>query len=567
MASATPYDPDGFSAETNPFAQDDNQPDSPIAAPHHSPQHDPEPSGFEEVVEEEREEGEGLSAPQTITDEPVDHTPASEDKQTQASEAASIEPILSSNASLITQVTDVRSNKPSSTKPVKKYKLILKVTGLERQGKKDPILKFDASTTLPRFRTTHFKDIRRTHHEFEKFGAQLNNANPECFVPPVPPAVSSAGFGTEEDEVKVKKRIQLWLDRVSSNPILARDEEFVNFIESDFGYSPINKRKPPASGMTRKALKQLQPPPDEVYELATFRPIVKQIYVTGQETITKLERVSKSRRSLGLSLNDFGSRILQYSTVDHSSGNMVNMWRRFAKVVTAVGDLESIKATTEAVTLGDGISWVSQDAYVAKEAMTNRHLLMRELAKAQANTKSKHQTAVKLKGSTNINPLKVDEAIAILEDATNAEEQLTNKVRRVTENMLIEKPILEDRMEGDIKASIAEYVVRIIESERRALSAWESVRIDVRSADSKGGLSRLGRENYPARRGVPLPQSQTSKGDSWSGDRKERAQDFLEPNFAEDFARPDDEDSIGAGDEDTLVDARNAANLLAGSTF
>lgn len=532
MASAVPYDPEGFGAETNPFAQDDNhvEPASTVA---------PAPEVKSTVIQEDETIVSNVSAPISSS---VSEAPATS------------QPALSS-------------------KPVKKYKLVLKVTGLERQGKKDPILRFDAYTTLPRFRTTTFKDIRRTHHELMKFGSHLNNANPECFVPPVPPSVTSAGAGTEEDEIKVKRKIQLWFDRVSGNPILARDEEFVNFIESDFGYVPLNKRKPPATGMTRKALKQLQPPHDEVTELAEFRPIIKQLYLTSQDTNAKLEKVSKSRRALGLALNDFGGKIAQYTTVDNENLGMTHMWRKLSKVFTAIGDLEAIKATSEAVSLGDGLSLVAQDTYVAKEAMTNRHLLMRELVKAQTNTKSKHQTAVKLKGSTNINPAKVDEAIAILEEATNAEEQLTNKVRRVTENMLIEKPILEERLEGDIRSYISEYVVRIIDSERRALSAWESVRADVRAADANGGLSRLGRESYPSRRGVPIAQSQTVKGDSWSGDRTARAQDFSDSTsaFADDGTKKDNEESgeneLETNEEATLVDARNAASLLAGSTF
>jgi hypothetical protein len=532
MASAVPYDPEGFGAETNPFAQDDNH------------------------VE---------STPTIVPSSAVESSP------TQETESATQSLPVSAPASASETVP--ASQHAQTPRPVKKYKLALKVTALERQGKKDPIIRFDAYTTLPRFRTTTFKDIRRTHHEFMKFGSHLNNANPECFVPPVPPSVTSAGAGTEEDEIKVKRKIQLWLDRVSANPILARDEEFVNFIESDFGYSPLNKRKPPATGMTRKALKQLQPPHDEVTELAEFRPIIKQLYLASQDTNAKLEKVSKSRRALGLALIDFGGKIAQYTTVDNENLGMTHMWRKLSKVFTAIGDLEAIKATSEAVSLGDGLNLIAQDGYVAKEAMTNRHLLMRELVKAQANTKSKHQTAVKLKGSTNINPAKVDEAIAILEDATNAEEQLTNKVRRVTENMLIEKPILKERLEGDIRSYIAEYVVRIIESERRALSAWESVRADVRAADANGGLSRLGRESYPSRRGVPLAQSQTVKGDSWSGDRTVRAQDFNDSpsSFSDNAGKKDTEESgkgeLDVTEEATLVDARNAASLLAGSTF
>lgn len=491
---------------------------------------------------------------------------------------------------------------PSADKqPKKKYKLIFKVTGLERNGKKDPIIKFDAYTTLPRFRTNTYRDIRRTHHEFVKFGSHLNNANPECFVPSVPPSFTSAGIGTEEDESRVQKKIQLWLDRVSSNPVLARDEELIHFIESDFGYSPVYKKKPPASGMARKALKQLNPPHDEVTELAEFRPVVKQLYVAGQETTAKVEKVSKARRALGLALNDFGTKLAQISTMETQNPGMVPMWRKLGKTVTGLGDLEAVKATSEAVTLTDGINEIIQDAYVAKEALTNRHLIMRELAKAQANTKSKHQTAVKLRGSANINPAKVDEAIAALDDATYFEETLTNKVRRVTENMLIEKRALSNRIETDIRSYIAEYVVRLIDSERRALSAWESIRPEVRATDSNGGLSRLGRESKPTRRRPDHVQSQGAKGDAWSGDRKTRAKDFsdsssfhgsasapvgasgdkADTNVRNRLEKDDNPDGQAGVNEANLenedddkepaipsqVDARSAASLLGGTTF
>ncbi|ANB11353.1 Vps17p [Sugiyamaella lignohabitans] len=476
----------------------------------------------------------------------------------------------------------VSSSSTGVGKRPKKYKLALKVTGLERQGKKDPIIHFDAYTTLPRFRTTTFRDIRRTHHEFIKFFEHLNGANPECFVPAVPPSVTSAGAGTEEDEIKVKANIQTWLDRVSSNPILARDEEFIYFIEADFGYSPVIKRKPPATGLARKAMKQLQPPYDEVIELHELRPLIKRVYQLGLEANTKLDKVTKTRRSLGIALTDFGTKTAAASSLESHQG-MINMWRKLGKTLTNIGDNEAVRATAEAASFGDGINWVASNAYVAKEALTNRHLLMRELIKAQANTKSKHQVAVRVKGSTNINPIKVDEAINALEDATHVEEQLTNKVRRVSDNMLLEKRALLANIEHDVFNYIGEYALRIIECERRALATWESIRADVRAVDSNGGLSRLGRESTPANRRTALAQSQGAKGDAWSGDRQGRAADlskaaekllYRDKPSSTDGALSngrqtvdDEEEDLLRKDEETVVDARNAASLLAGSTF
>jgi len=68
-----------------------------------------------------------------------------------------------------------------------------------------------------------------------KLQDHLIYANPECFVPALPPPVTSAGAGTEEDEKRMKQELQRWFDVISGNPILIRDEEIMLFVESDFG--------------------------------------------------------------------------------------------------------------------------------------------------------------------------------------------------------------------------------------------------------------------------------------------------------------------------------------------
>ena len=71
----------------------------------------------------------------------------------------------------------------------------------------------------------------------------------------MPPAVTAAGAGTEEDENRVKVNIQKWLNIVCTNEVLMRDEEMIFFVESDFGYSPVVRLKQPATGMRRKMIK------------------------------------------------------------------------------------------------------------------------------------------------------------------------------------------------------------------------------------------------------------------------------------------------------------------------
>jgi hypothetical protein len=151
-------------------------------------------------------------------------------------------------------------------------------------------------TNLPKFRTTQFRDVRRTHSEFSKLSEHLISSNPEALVPAVPPSLTSAGAGTDEDETRVKAAIQRWLNNVCSNDVLIRDEEMVFFVESDFGYSPVVRMKQPATGVRRKVLKQFAPPPDDTPELHEARPVVKSFYLNTLDSGQKLERVVKSRR-------------------------------------------------------------------------------------------------------------------------------------------------------------------------------------------------------------------------------------------------------------------------------
>ena len=204
-------------------------------------------------------------------------------------------------------------------RPQPQYKLTAKVTGLERNGRKDPVLRFDVyvcdtlliphtiagydansmcQTNLPKFRTTQFRDVRRTHTEFIKLQEHLISANPECLVPAVPPSVTAAGAGTEEDETRVKNNMQRWLSIVCSNDVLMKDEEMIFFVESDFGYSPVVRLKQPATGMRRKMIKQFAPPPDDTPELAEARPVVKMFYLESMGAGQKVDKVVKARRCM-----------------------------------------------------------------------------------------------------------------------------------------------------------------------------------------------------------------------------------------------------------------------------
>ncbi|KAJ5573600.1 Retromer complex Vps17 [Penicillium hispanicum] len=479
--------------------------------------------------------------------------------------------------------TGARQN---SRPPAPAYKIQAKITGLERTGKKDPILRFDVHTNIPKFRTTQYRDVRRTHSEFTKLADHLISANPEALVPAVPPPVTPAGAGTDEDEIRVKAAMQRWLNAVLSNEVLIQDDEVVLFVESDFGYSPVLRMKQPATGVRRKMLKQFAPPPDDTPELQAARPAVKMFYLGSMDSSHKVDRVVKARRGLGLAEADFGVKLGQMHVQETHPG-LGAAYRKLGKIIQTVGDFHAVQATAEATTLGEPLSYHSSDAFIVKETLTNRHILLRELLQAQQSARSKRAAADRLKVSSSVRSDKVDEAINALEEAQNHEDYLTKRTQRVTTNLLQEKRRWFDRTTGDLLFSLREYTLRQIEAERRTLATLESVRPDIRAIDASGGLSRLGREAHPATRRSNLVSSQGPKGDAWSGvprrvDSMGRSMSgsFTTSNVNDEEESEENRPESGPGrvratsqvdsipeDDDDRLDARNAASRLATSTF
>ncbi|RKF81174.1 Vacuolar protein sorting-associated protein 17 [Golovinomyces cichoracearum] len=473
-----------------------------------------------------------------------------------------------------------RARWQSQQLPVSQHKLQTKITGLERTGRKDPILRFDVHTNLPKFRTTQFRDVRRTHSEFVKLAEHLISSNPEAIVPAVPTALTSAGVGTDEDEARVKSSFQRWLNHVCSNPILLKDDEIILFIESDFGYSPMLRRKQPATGVRRKVIKQFAPPPDDTPELQNARPLVKALYLGMMDAGHKIDKLVKARKGLGLAESDFGVKLDSMHVQELHQG-LANAYRKMGKTIQTTGDYHSAQGTAEATTIGDSMRYFSQDAYIVKETLTNRYILLRELLQAQQLTRSKSSAAERLKVSSSVRRDKVDEAISAHEEASKNEMFLLEKSKHVTKNLLLEQRRWFKRTVADLKFSIREYAIREIEAERRTLATLEIIRPDIRAIDSSGGLSRLGREADPAARRTSLGSSQGAKGDSWSGvpRRTDQLNRSITSNLIFNFPGDEEGDPLirkkmttlpvvkeSANDSDR-IDARNAASRLASATF
>lgn len=268
---------------------------------------------------------------------------------------------------------------------------------------------------------------------------------------------------------------------------------------------------------------------------------------------------------------------------------LANAYKKLGRVVQTVGDYHAAQATAEATTIGDPFQYHSQDAFIVKETLTNRQILIREFLQAQEVTRSKLNAADRLKASSSVRREKVDEAISALDEARQNETHLFNKTNRVTHNLVQERRKWFDRTAADLRMGIREFVLREIEAERRTLALLESVRGDIRSIDSSGGLSRLGREAHPTTvRRTSLAASQGPKGDAWSGvpRRSDANNRSVSSSFVGKVPEEGEEEEglesgsgkpgaggrtglagVGEEDDEDRIDARNAASRLATSTF
>ena len=268
-----------------------------------------------------------------------------------------------------------------------------------------------------------------------------------------------------------------------------------------------------------------------------------------------------------------------------------NGYRKLGKTITLIGDLHAAQGTAEASTLSDTFTYHSADAFIVKETLTNRQILMRDLLQAQQATRSKLSATDRLKSSTSVRRDKVDEAIAQLDEARSHEQYLFDKTKRVTANLLHDNRKWFNNTTTDVRGAVRDFVIRQIEFERRSLATLEAIRPDIRAIDPSGGLSRLGREAHPQVRRPTTVSSQGPKGDAWSG--VQRRPDALNRSISGSFvssAYNGSEQEAGEATEGDVVgrmravsgggglnpvqeddvdrvDAKNAASRLAASTF
>lgn len=561
MTSAVPYDPDDF--DNNPFAE------SSIISPASYQQQAPDRTNGGDVPDGDAHEAE-------VNDDDVHSSHTTQERvtrpqqQQQSRQPQSPDENSQSSPSNSSGTTPQFNEFPTES-DLKKYlperlhkgtfQLVIKIQEIEGNGnntQKNPIFKFNAKVTkLSGFRKETYKNVRRTFKELESLYKYLIYNNIEVFVPALPIVTSLYTPLSPEFVASVTNSFQDWFNRICANPILIKNKEFALFLEqNDFSYAP-SKTKPStnsviATGLKRKTLKQFNPPYDGCEFLARYRPMIKEVHLSSQKLIDKLDKYLRYQRQSAYYNNEFIGLLSSLGNLETSS-EMSKLWKKFNKFAGLFNEADLIKNVSFISELLKYFRQVCDDTYNIKESLTNRHLLMRELITAEEATKKKHMTITKLKMKSTIDPIKVDEAIRALELSNNCEKELRYQVKRTTYEMSIEAQEYINYLVLSCKRLLKILAKQQILQERKKLNLLMNNRL-ISQHDS---LSRLGREDLPE--DISSQSKSSSTHDSWNSRTKK--------NYAEPSSRSSTPSKDDISEEISNVDARSAASLLASSNF
>ncbi|GBE79927.1 Vps5 C terminal like-domain-containing protein [Sparassis latifolia] len=367
--------------------------------------------------------------------------------------------------------------------------LRVRITGLDR-NRRDILVKLDAQTNLSNFTGTTYRNVSRSYLEFQQFYDAVVNNNPQTIVPALPLPRTSAPTDEEDDRL-VKIMLQRWLSRICEDLILLNDEELRSFIESDFGYQPTPTRRKASSGFS--LIRSRVPDEDEELQRARFE-LTK---LEGQylEAAKAIDKMAKVRKSLASVRAEMGNKLVNVATTE-AHPPLGHALQKLGRAWHSVADLDQAQGISECVIVGDSLGYQGLNARSAKETLQQRTAVLEEYQAAVKSTISKRRNMERLKASSNINPLKVDEALEDMEEANKYEQILARRADGISQNLHRALDRHNRLVTEDVTAALVEHVRSSIMYERQLLRELEALKPDVSNSSKKAP---------PAKTAAPRP--------------------------------------------------------------
>jgi hypothetical protein len=121
--------------------------------------------------------------------------------------------------------------------------------------------------------------------------------------------------------------------------------------------------------------------------------------------------------ALAVAHAEMGNKLINVATTE-AHPPLGNAFRKIGRTWHSLADLDQAQAISECVILGDSLGYQGMNARSAKETLLMRTGVLEEYQAAVKTTISKRRQIERLKGSSNIRPDRVDEALEDMEEVS-----------------------------------------------------------------------------------------------------------------------------------------------------
>ncbi|KAL1407271.1 Vacuolar protein sorting-associated protein 17 [Vanrija albida] len=371
--------------------------------------------------------------------------------------------------------------------------LRVRIGGLDR-NRKDLLIRYDASTNLANFRTTLYRNMQRSYVEFQRFAEQAQLCCPQTIIPALPPPHTSAAT-EEEDDRLVRIALQKWFSRICDDPVLQKEDELRSFIESDFGYQPVPPPSARRNGGSSSAASQVfnaalskvvrRGPLDDDDEIQSARLALEKLEPAWTTAATAVGTLGKARKNLATANTDVGAKLIALAT-DENDINLATAQRKIGRVYEQLSNMAGAQIASENVILNDSLAYQGLNARSARDALAQRTQILEDSQSATKVAINKRRNVERLKGSSSINPAKVDDAIAEMEEANALDNRLTSHIHNISANLHSALRAHSRNAHEDIAVSLLEHARMSIIFNRQVLRELEALRPDLQRIGSAG---------------------------------------------------------------------------------
>lgn len=275
--------------------------------------------------------------------------------------------------------------------------------------------------------------------------------------------------------------LQRWFTRICEDPVLQHSDELRSFIESDFGYNPVAPPKPASSGgnVLSAALSKVvrRGPLDDDDELASAKVTLEQLGPAWQSAATSVGGIGKARRALSVATSDVGAKMVALAT-DENDPLLANVERKMGRGYEQIAAMAGQAIASDNVILADSLGYQALNAKAAQEALAQRLQILDDAQSATKAAINKRRTVERLKASSSINPAKVDDAIADMDDANLAEQTLNHRLHAISNNLHQALRAHSRNAHEDMAVSLLEHARMSIMYNRHVLRELEALKPD-----------------------------------------------------------------------------------------